>query len=102
MFASRAGDVAAALSMLEESYRIYRNAGIHAGVADIVAESADVLAGAGHAETAARVLSCAEAMHEEFGYFGIWNAKETESLLATITLMSTLLPSRKPGRRARS
>jgi tetratricopeptide (TPR) repeat protein len=84
MFASRAGDAHAALSMLEEAYWIYRNAGLRAAVADIVAELADVLARAGQAEAAARVLSCATTMHEEFGWFGGWSPEETERVVSVI------------------
>jgi predicted ATPase len=84
LFASRAGDIHVALSMLEETYRIYRDAGIHAAVADVVGDFALALTNAGYAVSAAQVISCADALHEEYGTFGGWTAKATEEILASI------------------
>ena len=78
------GRVEDAVSMATESLRIYRDLGDPHGIAIELRRCAGALALKGRAATAARLLSSAEALHEEIGGTMPWVARMTEEALATI------------------
>jgi hypothetical protein len=78
------GLVEDAVSMAMESLRIYHDLGDPHGIAIELRRCAGALALKGEAATAARLLSSAEAVHEEIGGTMPWVARMKEEALATI------------------
>jgi predicted ATPase len=78
------GRVEDAVSMATESLRIYRDLGDPHGIAIELRRCAGALALKGEAATAARLLSSADALHEEIGGTMPWVARMKEEALATI------------------
>jgi tetratricopeptide (TPR) repeat protein len=79
------GRVDDAVSMLKESHRIHRDLGDPIGVARGLCRVARVLASIERAGTAARLLSTAEALHEEVGAsVRPWLAKMNEETLTAV------------------
>jgi hypothetical protein len=74
-----------AVSLLRESHRIHRDLGDPVGVARGLCRAAKVLASIGRAETAARLLAAAEALHEELGAeMRPWLAEMNQETLTAI------------------
>jgi hypothetical protein len=70
--------------MLKENHPIYRDLGDLLGIATNLCRFARALAFAGRAATAARLLSCFEALSEEIGGTEVWVTRDNEETLAAI------------------
>ncbi len=84
MYVLYEGRVKDALPMLGEAYRIHRDLGERLAIMTDLYRFAGALAAAGKAGKAARLLSSAEALREEFGSDVPWIRKMNEGTLATI------------------
>jgi hypothetical protein len=84
MIAVDEGRVRDALSMLTEAHHIWRELGNLIGTVAGLGRLASVLATAGRAETATRLLSCSETLREEIGHRASWLAVMNEETLAAI------------------
>ena len=73
-----------ALPMLKEAYRLHRDLGDLGGIPMIVCNFAGLLASAGRADGATRVLSSSETLLEEMGSSPEWLRRMKEEMLATI------------------
>jgi hypothetical protein len=82
------GRVEDALSMLKENHPIYRDLGDLVGSAVNLCRFARALAFAGRAATAARLLSCFEALRNEIGGSEVWVTRDNEE---TLTMIRTQL-----------
>ncbi len=82
------GRVEDALSMLKENHPIYRDVGDLLGSAVNLCRFARALAFAGRAATAARLLSCFEALRKEIGGSEVWVTRDNQE---TLTMIRTQL-----------
>jgi predicted ATPase/class 3 adenylate cyclase len=80
-FANDEGRMDEALSMLADALRVKRDLEMPGLVVESLARFAYTLAGAGRAETAARLVACAEALREEIGGSHSWVADLNEKTL---------------------
>ena len=78
------GRVEDAVSLLTESTRIWLDYSDLRETASNLCRFAAALARDGRAETAARLLSCAEALHEELGASRSWVARMNDETLSSI------------------
>jgi tetratricopeptide (TPR) repeat protein len=69
MHARRHGQFDAALDMLHEAYRLYKTVGDRSMIGDVLARRAHVLAAAGRAAEATRVLSKSDAVSTELALY---------------------------------
>jgi len=83
-FAADEGRVDDALNMLKESLCIYRDLGDRGWIATTLGAFAEILAAAGKAEAAARLLSGSEALRNEIGGGVSWLPQQNERTLSTI------------------
>jgi predicted ATPase len=83
-YARDEGRVHDATSMLKESLRILRDLGDRGGIAENLSRFAEALVVAGQPETAARLVSSAEALREEIGGGVPWLADLNDKTLTTI------------------
>jgi tetratricopeptide (TPR) repeat protein len=84
-YAAEEGRIADACSLAPQSLRIYRDLGSRRGVAQQLCRCAAALAIGGRAETAAQLLACSEALHDEMGASILpYLAAENENTLAVI------------------
>jgi predicted ATPase/class 3 adenylate cyclase len=84
MIAVDQGRVHDALPLLKESLPIHRNLGDPLVTTEDLCRVARALAFVGRAATAARLLSCSEALREEMGGIWSWLARMNEETLTTI------------------
>jgi hypothetical protein len=84
MVAVDEGRVRDAVSMLTEAHSIWRELGNLIGTVAGLGRLASVLATAGRAETATRLLSCSETLREEIGHRASWLAAMNEETLTAI------------------
>ncbi len=78
------GNIQEAVSMLHDAYLIVREVGDRVEAADILSRFAAVLASAGKAATAARLLSCNQAEREQFGGTRFWVTSRNDEALALV------------------
>jgi non-specific serine/threonine protein kinase len=83
-YARDEGRVQDAISMLKESLRILRDLGDRGGIAESLSRFAEAVAVAGQPETAAWLVSSAEALREEVGGGVPWLAEANDETLTTI------------------
>jgi len=70
--------------MHDEAYRIVRDLDEPVEIADSISRFASTLARAGKADSAARLLSCSEALREEIGFSRSWVIKRNEETLGIV------------------
>jgi hypothetical protein len=82
-FARDEGRFLDAMEMTDEAYRIVRDLGENE-VADGISRLASLLAHAGQAEPAVRILAASEALREELGVRRSWVLERNEDTLARV------------------